>query len=92
MKCYRKGGGCGPYEMLSCGDCPASKPEYVMGYQPSIKTHADRVRAMSDEELAKYLAGVANDGGGSCAPGCHDCAAHNCKEAWLDWLRQEAET
>lgn len=27
--CYRTGGGCGPYEMLSCGECPASKPEYV---------------------------------------------------------------
>jgi len=27
MKCYREGG-CGPYEMLSCFECPASKPEY----------------------------------------------------------------
>lgn len=26
MMCYRKGG-CGPYEMLSCGECPASKPD-----------------------------------------------------------------
>ena len=28
MKCYRQGG-CGPYEMLSCNECPASKPEYL---------------------------------------------------------------
>lgn len=28
MSCYRNGS-CGPYEMLSCGDCPASKPEYL---------------------------------------------------------------
>jgi hypothetical protein len=25
--CYRDGG-CGPYEMYSCSECPASKPEY----------------------------------------------------------------
>lgn len=28
MLCYRKGG-CGPYEMYSCSECPASKPEYA---------------------------------------------------------------
>lgn len=27
MACYRDGG-CGPYEMRSCNECPASKPEY----------------------------------------------------------------
>lgn len=27
MTCYRSGG-CGPYEMRSCNECPASKPEY----------------------------------------------------------------
>lgn len=29
MKCYRDGG-CGPYEMYSCSECPASKPEYLI--------------------------------------------------------------
>lgn len=28
MQCYRSGG-CGPYEMYSCSECPASKPEYL---------------------------------------------------------------
>ena len=28
MKCY-KSGGCGVYEMRSCSDCQASKPEYA---------------------------------------------------------------
>lgn len=28
MPCYRSGG-CGPYEMYSCSECPASKPEYI---------------------------------------------------------------
>lgn len=27
MPCYRSGG-CGPYEGLPCGECPASKPDY----------------------------------------------------------------
>lgn len=29
--CYRTGG-CGPYEMYSCSECPASKPEYTKRY------------------------------------------------------------
>ncbi len=28
MKCYRSGG-CGPYEQLSCSECPASKPSFI---------------------------------------------------------------
>ena len=31
MTCYRNGG-CGPYEMLPCNECPASKPEYRHKY------------------------------------------------------------
>ncbi len=29
MKCYRNGG-CGPYEMYSCHECPCSKKEYLL--------------------------------------------------------------
>lgn len=42
------------------------------------KTNADRIRAMSDEELAKWLE---YEGGGACAEVC----------GWLDWLQQPAE-
>ena len=31
VQCYRKGG-CGPYEMRSCNECSASKPEYAERY------------------------------------------------------------
>lgn len=41
MKCYRSGG-CGPYEQLSCGECPASKPSYLERY-------------MTSDELVKQL-------------------------------------
>lgn len=66
--CYRKGGGCGPYEMLPCGECPASRPSYAekkkqgMTVYPSRSDHkhrhdsnADRLRAKSDEELAEFF-------------------------------------
>ena len=41
-------------------------------------TNADRIRAMSDEELAKWLE---YEGGGACAEVC----------GWLNWLQKPAE-
>ena len=48
--------------------------------------NADRIRAMSDEELADYFSEL------SCWPNasrdvCKGVA--NCEKCWLDWLRQE---
>ena len=37
MPCY-KNGSCGPYEMYSCSECPASKPEYALRNQEEGKT------------------------------------------------------
>ena len=58
----------------------------------SIITHADKIRAMSDEELVELFA---NDNCGYCRihDFCFDkgCAI-NCEDVWLDWLRQEGET
>lgn len=64
-------------------------------YMSHLPTNADRIRAMTDEELAEFLF---QDG--DCPPermypdSCPDCGrvtlkvCHNC---WLDWLKQEAE-
>lgn len=52
--------------------------QYGQGVQKRITTNADRIRAMSDEELSHFLFGI------QCAP------ASKPKE-WLDWLRQKAE-
>lgn len=55
--------------------------------EPKPPTNADRLRAMSDEELADYFAEL------SCWPnaGREDCRGMaNCMDCWLDWLRQEA--
>lgn len=50
-------------------------------------TNADRIRAMSDEELAKLLDNVRVSCGG--VMGGRNCMP-NCKDCWLDWLREEA--
>ncbi len=53
------------------------------GFEPKPITNAERIRAMSDEELAEYLDGV-----------CHDLwqmFVKDPKKMWLDWLRQEAQ-
>ncbi len=58
------------------------------------KTNADRIRAMSDEELVKAFTSFTS---------CFNCPINNCKVRftmekigcelnWLDWLKQEAET
>ena len=49
--------------------------------------NADRIRSMTDEELAELLEQVRVScgfamGGRDCRPNCADC--------WLDWLREEA--
>ena len=51
------------------------------------KTNADRIRAMSDEEMAKKL------GRGLGCPVTADCMkmSGECKACWLDWLQQPAE-
>lgn len=59
------------YKVEECNhtDCP---------YRTEPITNADRIRAMSDEELARWLE---YEGGGACAEMC----------GWLNWLQQPAE-
>lgn len=77
------------------GECTASFCEYRRKKQ----TNADRIRAMSDEELARHLQCIGWD--------CHLCAEHirldnepllrgekcdeKCEEHCLQWLQQPAE-
>lgn len=56
----------------------------VMGY-----TNADRLRAMSDEELAEFMA----DNCGCPVDKCpHLDDEKDCGQCWADWLKQEAAT
>ena len=55
------------------------------------RTNADRIRSMSDEELAMAMPFP------QCPPHKGECTfstmiANSCDQCWLDWLRREAET
>lgn len=54
------------------------------------KTNADRIRAMSDEELADWLGVYCN--GQTAQEVGKPCVSDigSCEECWLDWLGQEA--
>lgn len=47
------------------------------------KTNADRIRAMTDKELAKIITGECPPGGAKCNGRCGTC--------WLKWLRSPVE-
>lgn len=62
-----------------------------------LPTNADRIRAMTDEELAREC--LWNLSNGSCPPNkealscCsgEEYGEQQCVNCWLDWLRQEAD-
>lgn len=66
--------GCQPIEPEDCENCE----NYHSVYK---RINADRVRAMSDEELAEWVWGAETAGRAYGPRG---------KKAWLDWLKQEA--
>ena len=50
------------------------------------ESNADRIRSMTDEELAEFM----NNGCDVISPS-ENCvkAFYECKQCWLDWLKQE---
>ena len=95
-----KRGGCGhcPYDENSCyelkrtgGICAYDGVFTEITYEKckfrKFPTNADRIRSMTDEELAECL-GVEID---ACTgKPFYECSG-NCKECWLEWLRKEVE-
>ena len=68
------------YKVDECNhtDCP---------YRTEQVTNADRIRAMSDEELAKFVDGKrVCPPTGECPEVCDDCVA-----CWLEWLQQPSK-
>jgi len=66
------------FEFHACHICHMERDMY----KPK-RTNADRIRAMTDEELAEKMSGLESFAltcGGGWPP-----------EKWLDWLRQEEE-
>lgn len=79
--------------------CAALRSTYGIDTDPDIITNADRIRAMSDEELANTM--YSNPIFIVCDAVCKgDCAAIDtlndtkedaCKRTILEWLRQPSE-
>ena len=69
--------------------------EYVHGEPSNWKeknmTNADRIRAMSDEELAKFLAIPCECAVEPTTDGYRECGNKLCSQYLLKWLKQPAE-
>lgn len=87
--------GCGrviPEDELICLQC--SSENEMQTFRPKIVTNGDRIRAMTDEELAAMIANEYDF--------CSLCAFHNsetictkqptaCTYGFYEWLKQEAK-
>ena len=75
-----------PIYKSPCSECKGfSKYEYE-----KIQTNADRIRAMSNEELCKFLGEYKFCN--ICEEGCDRCTYNgDCDKRLLDWLQQPAE-
>ena len=84
------------YYGSGCINCPV-KPCNTVYYRGSTcaaqrarlglgdpMTNADRIRAMSDEELADFITNC------GCYDHARDCRA-SCKDCTMDWLKQPVE-
>jgi hypothetical protein len=66
----------------------------VVNAKPKPITNADRIRAMTDEELAEFFPTTASEF--SCPPSSTNESCRNvggwfkgCPKCWLDWLKKE---
>jgi len=66
----------GEYCMCTREKCSDERRTYRR-FHPKPKTNADKIRAMTDEELADWL--IMNGNGSD-------------YQTWLDWLKQEVKT
>lgn len=80
-------------DSLYCNDCLATRPpskwEAAGHYHPP--TNADRIRSMTDEELADVLdhACPLDNRGRDCGEDIEEF--DKCKKCWLGWLKQPYE-
>lgn len=75
-------------------ECAAMRASYGVDGDPEIITNADKIRAMTDEELADLLRGLCKN-----AMDCDECPMHeSCPEGsydlipWMEWLQSTVES
>lgn len=82
-------------DVCTCGNCGWTNGSEILDLYPTPLTNADRIRAMTDEELAHELADIWD---------CHKCSEHErldghpllreeqcdqkCEQHCLEWLQQ----
>lgn len=71
--------------------CAALRGTYGLNSDPEIITNADRIRAMSDEKLAKYLSNPCDCAVDPERDGFRECGNDLCVKYLLEWLQQPAE-
>ena len=78
-----------PPECIRCKYTDVKGEKVPSNWNPMPQTNADRIRAMSGEELISFF--FLED---KCPPNisrreCH--ASESCKDCWVHWLKQPAE-
>ena len=70
------------YGFIPDEDCPRV---------PKPQTNADRIRSMTDEEMAEFFRNTTFCD--SCFIFKNECGTekYSCKQRWIDWLKQEAD-
>ena len=75
MKCSE----CSDYDFCRrYNDLRSKRKRCEKAKKPAMKTNADRIRSMTDEEMAEMFSGLEDN-------------ISDCVSAWLDWLKQPSE-
>ena len=63
--------------------------DFLAQYEPpQPQTNSDRIRMMTDEELARFIF-IGCDGRKCIETDESESIPHQCERCWLDWLKQE---
>ena len=82
FNCARSGTNCEVWH--NCGeDCP--------GWDRKVVTNADRIRAMTDEELAKFIPNWSYTDACKCGEKPYVDCNNECEKGVSEWLQQPAE-
>ena len=82
------------YRCVDCAkqaSCNSRKGPHKRCFVPARQTNADRIRAMSDEELAEFIPNWSYTNACKCEEQSYADCNLKCEECVLDWLQQPAK-